>query len=121
MLAALVLLVCGAEPADAGYEDRVVDWGLGVFQRTPDPGPEGKRIEEILVSSEDIVAPSDPWPRVFNAVHVRTRELIVRRELLFAEGQLYSASLAAETERNLRGLIIFSVARVIAVRGRTPD
>ena len=118
-LAALALLAAAPEPA--GYEARVVSWGLAQVGARPDPAPEGKRIEAIWVASEDIVAPADPWPALANAVHVKTRELTVRRELLFEVGEPYSADVAAETERNLRSLFILAVARVVAVEGSAPD
>jgi hypothetical protein len=117
----LVLALCAAAPQDARYEGRVVSWALDLYGRTPEPEPEGKQIEEILVASEDIIAPSDPWPQIANDIHVKTRELTVRRQLLFEVGQPYSGAIAAETERNMRTLFIFAVARVVPVKGRSPN
>jgi tetratricopeptide (TPR) repeat protein len=62
---------------DTGYEDRLVAWGLGLHGRELEPAPEGKRLEEVLVASEDVFAPSDPYPLFLNLIHVRTRELNV--------------------------------------------
>ncbi|MBI3181642.1 MAG: hypothetical protein HYZ28_05830 [Myxococcales bacterium] len=117
----LVLLSILAGPAalaQEGYEDRLVQWGLSLHSRELEPAPEGKRIEEVLLAIEDIFAPSDPYPLWFNAVHARTREMVIRRELLFQEGAPYRAELADETERNLRRLFILAVARVVPVKGR---
>ncbi len=106
---------------DAGYEDRLEAWALQQDSLERDPHPEGKRVEEIFVRSENVVAPSDPWPRIANTVHVKTRERVIRRELLIQEGDAYNADLVAESERNLRRLFILAVARVIPVKGKTPD
>jgi len=71
------------------------------------------RIERITVAIDDIytaseVAGSRGLVRVvrrgLNALHVETRERIIRRELLFAPGDTLDAARLAETERNLRGL-----------------
>ena len=111
----------GAFGTDAQYEERLIQWGLDLHGLAREPNPEGKRIEAVYVASEDIISPSDPWPQLANAIHVRTKENTVRLQLLFAVGEPYSASLAAETERNLRTLFIFAVARVVPVRGSQPD
>ncbi len=53
--------------------------------------------------------------RLANRVHVRTREQVVRRELLFASGDPVDRELIAQTERNLRGLSFLRDARVETV------
>jgi hypothetical protein len=126
-LALLTLLVAplmatspeGGTPV-AGYEERLVGWGLAQHQRELEPSPEGKRLEAVLVAAEDVVAESDPYPNFLNMFHVRTREEVIRREVLLEPGALYSAALAEETARNLRKLNIFSVVRVVAVKGEAP-
>jgi hypothetical protein len=126
-LALLTLLVAplmatspeAATPA-SGYEERLVSWGLEQHQRELEPSPEGKRLEAVLVAAEDVVAGSDPYPNFLNIFHVRTREEIIRREVLLELGALYSAALAEETQRNLRKLGIFSAVRVVAVKGGSP-
>ncbi len=71
------------------------------------------RIERITVAVDDIYAASEVAGsrglvrvvrRSLNALHVDTRERIIRRELLFAPGDTLDAARLAETERNLRGL-----------------
>jgi len=54
--------------------------------------------------------------RLTNAVHVPTRAYVVRRELLFREGEPYDAARLAETERNLRRLGIFRDVTIDTVR-----
>jgi len=71
------------------------------------------RIDRITVTIDDIYTPAEVAGsrgpvrlvrRGMNALHVDTRERIVRRELLFAPGDTLDTALLAETERNLRGL-----------------
>lgn len=50
--------------------------------------------------------------RFGNKIHIRTREDVVRRELLFASGDLLSKEALEQTERNLRGLSFIRDARV---------
>ncbi len=50
-----------------------------------------------------------------NGLHVNTREYVIRKELLFAEGQPYRPELLEETERNLRELGFLNQIRVTAV------
>ncbi|HEX8700535.1 MAG TPA: hypothetical protein VF815_16920, partial [Myxococcaceae bacterium] len=104
-----------------GYEERLVSWGLEQHQRELEPQPEGKRLEAVLVAAEDVVAESDPYPNFLNIFHVRTREEVIRREVLLEPGAPYSEALAQETARNLRALSIFSAVRVVAVKGEAPD
>lgn len=51
-----------------------------------------------------------------NALHWKTREWVVRRELLLDSGRVYDSALAAETARNLRSLGIFRRVLVDTVR-----
>jgi hypothetical protein len=54
--------------------------------------------------------------RAANALHVRTRERVVEREVLLKPGMPYDPALAAETARNLRALGIFRDVAVDTVR-----
>ena len=51
-----------------------------------------------------------------NALHWKTREWVVRRELLLDSGRIYDPALAAETARNLRSLGIFRRVELDTVR-----
>jgi len=53
--------------------------------------------------------------RAANKIHISTRERIIRRELLFATGDLVDAERLEQTERNLRALSFLRDARVEAV------
>jgi hypothetical protein len=63
--------------------------------------------------SVDGVGPQFPYS-LANALHRRTREQVVRRELLFAPGDPYRPELLAETERNLRRFVYLRLVRVEA-------
>jgi hypothetical protein len=109
-----------AAAQDQGYEDRLVKWGLELQGRERDPNPEGKVIDQILVSSENIIAPTDPYPTILNIIHVKTREQVIKREVLLQPGDKYNAEVASESERNLRSLFILAVARVVPVKNPIP-
>lgn len=103
-----------------GYEETLLAWGLAQQASELEPEPEGKRLEAVLIASEEVIAESDPYPNFLNIFHVRTREQVIQREVLLELGAPYSAELAEETARNLRKLGIFSVVRVVPVKGREP-
>ena len=78
--------------------------------------PDQPRINTIEVLSRNVFDESSrgisaPY-RVANKIHVRTRESVIRRELLFAPGDVLSPELLAQTERNLRALPFLREARV---------
>ncbi|MGZ3460488.1 MAG: BamA/TamA family outer membrane protein, partial [Archangium sp.] len=106
-LAVIALPLLAADPAPppaGGYEDALVQWGLERVGQAAEPAPEGKRLEGVLVASEDVVAPSDPYPLMLDLLHARTRDEVIRREVLLEPGAPYSSALAQETARNLRKL-----------------
>ncbi len=119
-MTAWLLAALAAVPAsqDTGYEERLVEWGLAQHARVLEPDPAGRRVEEVLIASEDIIAPSDPYPAFLNWIHVRTREGVIRREVLLAPGDTWDAHRVQETERNLRRLFLLAVVRVVAVQGK---
>lgn len=53
--------------------------------------------------------------RAMNGLHARTRERVIRQELLFAPGDRYEPALLDETERNLRALGFLSSVSVTPV------
>ncbi|HEY3357967.1 MAG TPA: BamA/TamA family outer membrane protein [Polyangia bacterium] len=125
-LAALVAVLLGAPPAAqavdlrAQYEERLVEWALAQAHLERDPAPAGKTIERIAIVRENVIARSDPWPQFFNWVHVKTRDHVVRRELLVAPGETWDEDRIQESARNLRRGVTFAVVRVVAARGSRP-
>ncbi len=125
LVLALVLLTLPARAAAQeaeGYEVRLVARAMAAtgLKAVPPEEAEGRAVDGIHVVAEPIVGPADPYPEPLNWVHVRTHEDVVRREVLLAQGQPFSARLAAETERNLRRLFLFAVSRVLPMQGAEP-
>jgi hypothetical protein len=113
-----LLLATAAGAEEAGYEERLVSWGLTAQGRELEPDPQGKRIEEVLVAAEEVFSATDPWPNFLNIFHFRTREHVIRREVLLEVGESWDPTRVAETERNMRRLFIFAVVKVVPVKGR---
>lgn len=68
----------------------------------------GARIGTIRITPVDVFDLEDPADnkplfRLANRLHISTRPDVIRRQLLFKEGDLYSERLALETARILRG------------------
>ncbi len=98
VLFALLLLVVTAGAAHAQAD-------AGAKAACPDG-----RISFVFIDNNSIFDTSDPdldarfrWAyRAANALHVRTRQWVIRRELLFRPGDCYDPFLLAESERVLR-------------------
>lgn len=76
-------------------------------------------IRDIKIVVHDVFDTSIPEEnkalfRAANNFHVETKHIVVRRELLFREGDAYDPRLLSETERNLRRLPIFRKVAVAA-------
>jgi len=123
-LLAAAACVAPASPAhavDRGFEQRLVRRVLAQHDLVPHTDPEGRRIDRILIVTEPVFTPEDPFPDGLNVVHWTTRAHVVRRELLFAEGDPYRREVVEESARNLRGLTILSVATAIPFRVDDPE
>ncbi|MBN1653004.1 MAG: BamA/TamA family outer membrane protein [Deltaproteobacteria bacterium] len=80
------------------------------------PSPEGRIIAYINIEREDVFIVEEPWPTWINLFHWLTREEVVKRELLFREGEPYREQKIQETMRNLRNLAIFALVSIKAVK-----
>ncbi len=69
------------------------------------------RYEVFEIPSSGLVTPY----RIANGIHVHTRERVVRRELLFASGDVLDREVIEQTERNLRALRFIRDARVESI------
>ena len=104
------------------YEQSLIDRTLESLGLTPDPEPEGKIVEDIIVQRYPVIEPTDPWPDFLNIFHVTTKHYIVFQELLFSKGARYDPDKVLESERNLRDYsMLFSVVRFATARGEQPD
>lgn len=113
-----LLAVAAASPANGTYEERLISWALEQQGRELEPAPEGKQIEELLVSTEEVFVQGDFLPTFLNVFHWKTKDRLILQEVLLQPGDTWSPLKVAETERNLRRLSIFSAARVVTVKGR---
>jgi outer membrane protein assembly factor BamA len=84
----------------------------------PARGQEELRIGRIEIHSLDVFSPEEAsrgWVyRAANTLHIRTREEVIRKFLLFQENDPYDPAVLAETERNLRALHFVKLASVVA-------
>ena len=68
-------------------------------------------VDTIIVNRSNVfppdVAEGSAIFRIMNAIHMVTKEQVIRNELLFEAGQPLDSTLIAETERNLRKKNIF--------------
>jgi hypothetical protein len=79
--------------------------------------PTGPIIDSIEIVIEDVFEDGgltpDYWAyRLANQLHVETKEVVIRRELLFREGEPLESEALAQTERNLRALPFLRRARI---------
>lgn len=76
------------------------------------------RIGRVIVESDDVYSQREALRgrayRAADALHIRTRPNIIRKFLLFKEGDPYVPERVAETERNLRALAFLKSAQVMA-------
>lgn len=88
----------------------------------PPACPEG-RISRIFVDNHGVFDPSDPeldprfaWAyRMANRLHFRTREEVIRKEVLFREGDCYAPEALLDSERILRSTDYIADADVYAI------
>jgi len=79
---------------------------------------EEPRVEAIHILRKDVFNPSVPrfdrFPYSWvNALHIRTRENVIRRALLFRPGDPFDPDVLEETERSLRHLSFIAYASVV--------
>ncbi|MFT7583308.1 MAG: hypothetical protein ACI9MR_004995, partial [Myxococcota bacterium] len=118
---AIVLGVPSALGADAGlYESERVALALSELGLTEASDPAGKRVGEIHFVRRDVFADDEIVPTFFNVFHWLTKESVIRRELLFSEGDAFSLDRVAESTRNLRDTTIFAIVRIVAVETADP-
>lgn len=110
-----------AEPAYSDFERETIDEALEGMNGQIDPEPDGKLIERIEIVTLDVFDERDPVPDFFNVFHVTSRKYVIRRELLFEEGQRYDSRKIAESARNLRDLQQLSLVLIVPVRASQPD
>jgi len=112
LLAALGILAAAAVPAasqGAPVDASFAAAGPGAPEPPAQPCVMGE-ISAVWIDNNSVFDLTDPertqrfdWAfRLANRLHVRTREDVIRRELVFAEGECYDPALLRESERVLR-------------------
>ena len=123
----LALAPGGEARAEAGelseFEQRTLDENLARLGSglAIDENPEGKLIERVDIVTLEVFDEHDPMPDFVNWFHGTTRERVVRRELLFQEGERYVTARVEESARNLRDLRQLSLVLAVPVRGTSDD
>jgi hypothetical protein len=103
------------------YEQQRLERVLTQQKLELEPAAEGKRIAFIRIVRDDVFVRDEIWPLWWNWFHGLTREQVVRRELLFQQGASFEEARIEETMRNMRGMGIFTMVRIAAVKGARPD
>ncbi|HEU4412699.1 MAG TPA: SUMF1/EgtB/PvdO family nonheme iron enzyme [Polyangiaceae bacterium] len=103
------------------YERSTIERVLARRGGALEPEPEGKAIEAIDVEVLEVIEDRDPAPGILNVLHVRSRDYVIRREVLLRPGEPYRKVIVDETARNLRRLPPLSVVICVPTRGSAPD
>lgn len=95
------------------YELTVIERELESRRATIDEVPEGKPITSIEIVRLEVFDEHDPIPDFVNVFHTTSRERVIRRELLFREGERWEQRRIDETARNLKALKQLSVVLIV--------
>lgn len=107
-------------PTYSDYERGVIERELRRSGLSIETRPEDKLITEVELVRLDVFDETDPVPKFFNVFHATTREAVIRRELLFAEGERFDARRIDETARNLRLLRQLSLVLIVPLTTGQP-
>lgn len=105
----------------SALENSFVEEALAEIGWEEEPNPEGKEIEAIEVHVFRVFDDRDPIPNFVNVFHARTREKVVRQDVIHRVGDKWERGRVLESERNLRALRQLSLANVVPAKGSTPD
>lgn len=126
----ILLLLCATlltiAPSDAlnvrqKYEEQLIQWALKRAGLKREPNPTGKVITRVVIVRENIIAKSDPWPTFLNIIHFKTRDHVIRQELLLKPGQTWKQARINESARNLRAIPILAVVRLVPCKSKDPS
>ncbi len=92
---------------------------LGVLPSAALVGQAAPRIDRVEINRSSVFDAEEAsffLLRAVNALHITTREYVVRRELLLGAGDPWDSARVAESARNLRRLGVFSRVSIDSVR-----
>lgn len=127
---AVAAVAPGYDSTPGEVADTVADRAGDAPVRVADPDldsavleAEGARIGDVVIGIADIFDERDPAEnrklfRFVNRLHPRTKEWVIREQLLFGPGEPYSARLLAESERILRQRSYIYDAEIRPIRYR---
>jgi len=117
-----LILAAFALAAPAALRAQAVDPGVAPEPPTAATGPV---IDTIVVDRRNVFGPEPTTPafigRVADALHIETRERIIRRHLFLSRGEPYDSAGVQEAARRLRALGIFRDVQVDTGRVHGPD
>ena len=119
---ALVAAASGVSTTAAGAQSAhaaPVTSATPTSQAAPPVASAGNVVTGVAIKRENVFDGSEnaTWiAKGANALHIVTRDYVVRRELLIAEGAVFDSATADETARNLRKLGIFRDVTVDSAR-----
>jgi hypothetical protein len=95
----------------------------GAAEAQADTCPDGT-ISTVFIDNHSVFDPTDPalnprfdWAyRLVNTLHVRTREEVIRREILFEEGDCYDLERMRDSERLLRAMPFIASVDIFGVQ-----
>ncbi|HEU4536906.1 MAG TPA: hypothetical protein VFS00_22440, partial [Polyangiaceae bacterium] len=102
------------------YERSTIERVLARRGGSIEPAPEGKTIEAVDIEVLEVIEDRDPAPGFLNVLHHRSRDYVVRREVLLRPGEPYQKVVVDETARNLRRLPPLSLVVCVPTRGSAP-
>ncbi len=106
--------------AYSAYERATIERVLARRGGALDPEPEGKVLEGVDVEVLEVIEDRDPAPGILNVLHARSRDYVIRREVLLRPGEAYRKVIVDETARNLRRLPPLSVVVCVPTAGSAP-
>jgi hypothetical protein len=123
-LAAPGLTAAPSNPSSVQTDPRAVSAGTGADQPMPSDAElekAGAVFGEIRIDNKNVFDRSDPKDnkalfRLADTLHVRTRQSVIRHQLLFRSGQPYSRHAIEESARILRSDSYFYDASIVPVR-----
>jgi hypothetical protein len=103
------------------YELAAIQEAAKAVGTSMDPAAEGKLVETIETVRLDPIEKKDPPPVALNAVHVTTKDDVIRHEVLLRVGERYRKVIADESARNIRRFMKVSIVAVVPMRGSADD
>lgn len=120
LLIVLLAPVAHSDPKSE-FEEDVVNEVFAQRKLVPDDAAYGKWVESVEVVVLDVFDERDPVPKLFNVLHVSSRDYVVKRELSFGQGEVLTPQQVDDSLANLRNTGKFSLVLIEEAKGSYPD